>query len=261
MIFRFGPIAFGLMLGWMLFNPPAFLADLGALRWLINLGLCLGLFLLSVPLLVLANLPESIKIEPATTGDAGRRMQGVSMQLESLGFTPAAGPLRVHISPSAIVLGFVHSSQPIYATVFETTTVPKKMTFDFVSIAHDGEGGLTTGTEPDGAVLPASAGAFRQVFPTLRPDKLFQKHLDGLEYLRSRGVHMRALSADMFQRDLSSAIAKQRQHFLKAPIRGSLLTLWRASTKKIPFLGPIQRQSVAAQQIKQYLAGSRAGVF
>ena len=112
-----------------------------------------------------------------------------------LGFREAGPPLRVEVAPSATVLGFVHESEPVYGTVYRTTTIPAKVGHDFVSILAGERGGLTTCADPAGAVLPAASGEFRQVLPGSKPEVLLQAHREGLHFLREQGLAARPVSA------------------------------------------------------------------
>jgi hypothetical protein len=132
--------------------------------------------------------------------------------------------------------------------------MPAKLCFDFVSILHGEKGGLTTNTDPGGAALPEGDGGLRQVFPGESLETLFQKHLDGIAYLRDRGIQCRGVSADLYPQDLTWAIGKQRKIFTASPVRGTLVTLWRAATKRVPFIGPLRDQPVAQGQIARLLA-------
>jgi hypothetical protein len=165
------------------------------------------------------------------------------------------------MAPAAIVLGFVHQNEPVYATVFKTTTVPPKIGYDLVSILEGGQGGLTTNADPAGAAMPSGAGGFRQVLKGQGPEELFRAHLEGIEYLGEQGIRVRKVWAERYRQDLAAAMRFQRRQFLSSPLRSSLLTFWRAATKQIPFFGDLRGQAVANRQIRTYLTGQTGGVF
>jgi len=54
----------GLLLGWLMFNPPAWLQALGALSYLINGVLCALLLLSIIAWIIIANLPARLTLEP-----------------------------------------------------------------------------------------------------------------------------------------------------------------------------------------------------
>lgn len=252
-IFKMLPIVIGVAIGWMIFNPPSWLSALGPLAWVVNLGLCALLLLVLVAFLVLTNLPETLKLEPLPDSDVPPDVRALGEEIAALGFRRAGTALRVMMSPSATLVGYVHEKEPVYATVFRTGTVPAKTSFDFVSILHGDKGGLTTNANPEGAVLPAGDSSLRQVFADAKPEQLFRHHLEGLQWLTSRGIPARPVSDGTFRSDFLNAIGKQRQQFLAAPLRGTLVTFWRAATKSVPFVGPLASQKIAEQQVTRLL--------
>jgi hypothetical protein len=252
-LFKIMPWMFGALLGWGMWNPPTWLASLGPLAWAINLALLALVLIGFVGMLILANLPSRLEMEPVDESVVHAELRALGNRFEQLGFRQAGPPRRVKIAPSAIVLGFVHEKQPVYATAFRTETLPAKLSCDCVSILHGDKGGLTTNADPGGAALPEGDGGLRQVFPGEGPEGLLQKHLDGIAYLRERGIHCRPLSADLFPQDLAFGIGRQREVFTSSPLRGTLVTLWRSATKQVPFLGSLRQQSIAETQIGRLL--------
>lgn len=251
--YKFMPLVFGVMLGWMLFNPPAWLESLGVLAYGINLLICAVLMLSLVALVIVANLPAKLVMDPIGAHEVPPELRAYGDRLQQLGFRAAGPPRRVNVAPAATLLGFVHESEPVYATVFRTDTVPPKTCYDFVSILHGEKGALTTNAEPGGAVLPAGDGGLRQVLPGESLENMYQRHLEGVRYLHERGLQCHAVSTDMLPRDFAEAMARQRRLFLSSPLSGSLVTLWRAATKKVPFIGLLREQKIAQQQISRLL--------
>jgi len=256
LFYKFAPWIFGFLLGWLLWSPPVWLRSLGPASHAVNLLLC-GLLLLSViAWLILANLPARLAMDPVGEHEVHPELRSLGDRIATLGFLPAGPPWRVNVAPSAILLGFVHEKQPVYATAFRTEHLKAKMSFDFVSLVGGDRGGLTTNPSLDGAILPAAPGEMRQVFPDEEPEKLFQRHLQGIVYLRERGIHCREVSAAMLQQDFAAAIARQRGMFLSSPLVYTAITLWRSATKQLPFLGSLRDQKVAGDQISRLLASS-----
>lgn len=261
LVYRYAPIVFGLILGKILIHPPPWLEQLGAARWLVNGGLVGLLVLFSVPLLVLANLPQEVAMKASSESDLSDDQRRLAAAYEGLGFRRVGPPLRVAVAPEAIVQGFVHEREPVYGSVFRTTTVPPKTCCDLVSILDGERGGLTTNAEPMGATLAAGAGGFRQVLPGSPVEHLFRAHLDGIAFLKSRGLGVRPATADRYEIDLRSGLRKQREVFLSSPVQGSLLTFWRSATRNVPFLGPLAEQEVAQRQIRALVSGRSNRVF
>lgn len=251
--FKVMPWIAGMVLGWMLWHPPAWLESLGPLAFVVNFGL-VGLLLIGVvSMVIIANLPSQVEMIPVDEGTVQAELRQLGDRFEQLGFRQAGPPRRVKIAPSAIVLGYVHETEPVYGTAFRTETIPAKLCCDVVSILHGDKGGLTTNADPAGAALPEGDGGLRQVFPGEQLEELYRKHLDGIAYLHDRGIDCRPVSADMFPRDLALGIGRQRDVFTASPLRGTLVTLWRAATKKVPFTGPLRDQAVAENQIARLL--------
>jgi hypothetical protein len=251
--YKFMPWIAGLLLGWMMWHPPVWLQSLGPMAFVVNLGL-IGLLLIGVvAMVIIANLPARLEMTPVDESTVHAELRELGRRFEKLGFRPAGPPRRVKMAPSAIVLGYVHEIEPVYGTAFRTETIPAKLCFDFVSILHGDKGGLTTNTDPGGAALPEGDGGLRQVFPGESLEQLYGKHLEGMAYLRDRGIQCRAVSANMYPQDLAYGIGKQREVFTASPLRGTLVTLWRAATKKVPFIGPLRDQTVAQNQIARLL--------
>lgn len=257
-LFKYLPIVIGILLGWLLTNPPAFLAPLGPARHLVTGALVLLLLLVFVGFQILASLPENVALESAPGAALEAEMRSFSSRYEALGFAMAGPPWRVGTKPPALLLGFVHEGERTYGTVFRTGTAPPKTSFDFVSIFDGGRGGLTSNAERMGAAIPASPGSLRQVFPGAGVEEVFARHRDAIAYLRGRGISCRPVSAADLPADLRQSLRRQRRAFVASPIRGAIVTLWRAATGSTPHVGPIQTQSIAESQIRELQTGRRA---
>jgi hypothetical protein len=254
---RFLPIVVGLLLGYLLVSPPDWLAPLGPWRWLAVGAIVLFLLLAFTAYQLSANLPADPPLEPAAEAEVSGELRDLGTRYEALGFQRVGPPVTVGISPPALMVAFVHEAERTYGTAFRTTTLPPKTAFDCVSILDGDRGGLTTGAEPAGAAIPAARGSLRQVFPKASVEQVFTRHRQGLAHLRSRGLAARAVSASTFPRDFASSFRRQREAFLAAPLRGTVVTLWRAATGRTPHIGPIATQAVAQQSIHELLTGSR----
>jgi len=247
--YKFLPWVLGGLIGFFLFRPPAFLDDLGVLAWVIQAAM-LALALLSfVMLMLLGNLPENLEMNALPKTTMPRDLQKIVSEIEALGFHRIGQPWEVKVAPTATLIGFAHASEPVYATAFCTGTVPAKVSFDFVSILDGSRGGLTTNNNPEGAVLPAGNSSLRQVFRGESAQRLFRRHLEGMDWLVKQGIRCRAVSPSRFEQDFKAAMRDQRRLVLDAPLRGTFVTLWRAATKQVPFVGPLSEQSIARVQL------------
>jgi hypothetical protein len=256
---RFLPIVVGLLLGYLLVSPPEWLDSLGPWRWLAVVAIvALGLLAFTAYQLS-ANLPADPALEPAAEAEVSGEIRDVCARFEALGFRRVGPPLTVGISPPALLVAFVHEAERCYASAFRTSTLPPKTAFDCVSVLDGDRGGLTTGAEPSGAVIPAARGSLRQVFPRASVEKVFERHRAGVRYLRGRGLSARAVSASTFRADFAMSFRRQRDAFTAAPLRGAAITLWRAATGRTPHLGPIDAQPSAQAVIRELLTGRREG--
>jgi hypothetical protein len=253
-VFRYLPIVSGLLLGWLLASPPAFLDGLGPLRYGLAAAL-VGLLLVALTgVQILANLPADIRMAPlADAPDVS--VSDLVTRLGALGFVAAGPPLRVEIAPPATLVPLVNEAEQCYATVFRTGTVPAKTAYDFVSILQGDRGGLTSGPEPGGTALPAAPGSLRQAFPGATPEQVFAHHREAAGYLRGRGLSLRRVSAASFAADFRESFRRQRAAFLRSPLTGAITTLWRASTGRSPHVGPIRQQKVAEAAIRALQTG------
>ena len=73
--------------------------------------------------------------------------------------------------------------------------------------------------------------------------------VEGIDWLAKQGMRCRSVSAGQFEQDFKGAMAHQRQLVLDAPLKGTFVTLWRAATKQVPFVGPLAQQSIASEQL------------
>jgi hypothetical protein len=254
---RFVPILVGLVLGYLLVSPPEWLVPLGPWRWLAVAAIVLLGLLAFTAWQLLVNLPADPPLEPADEGRVSGELRDLCSRFEALGFQRIGTPLMVGVSPPALMVALVHEAERSYATAFRTSTLPPKTAFDCVSILDGDRGGLTTGAEPAGAVIPAAPGSLRQVFPRASVEQVFEGHRQGLEYLRRRGLPAKAVSASTFASDFASAFRRQREAFTASPLRGVVITLWRAATGRTPHVGPIASQALAQATIREVLTGTR----
>ncbi len=254
---RFLPIVVGLLLGYLLVSPPGWLTALGPWRWPAVVAIVLLALLAFTAYQLFANLPAEPALEPAAEAEVSGELRNLCARFEALGFERVGPPLTVGISPPALVVAFVHEAERCYGTAFRTSTLPPKTAFDCVSILDGDRVGLTTGAEPAGAVIPAARGSLRQVFPRASLEKVFERHREGLQHLRSRGLSAKTVSSSTFRGDFAASFRRQREAFLAAPLRAAAVTLWRAATGRTPHLGPIATQAVAQATIRALLTGTR----
>jgi hypothetical protein len=254
---KFAPFVVGIALGWMLLAAPEWFSALGPLRYAVGVLLVAALLIGVVIVQILAALPAAVELTPLP-GAERADLRALADGYLALGFFQAGPPLSVGVAPPAVLLPFVHEQAYTYGTVFRTGTVPAKTSYDFVSILEGARGGgLTTGPEWRGATLPAGPGDLRQVFQGAGLETLFQRHKEGLDFLRTRGLRPKRVSAATFADDFRAAIAYQRRSFLSNPVVNATIAIWRSAVGRSPHMGPIGSQRGTATQIRRLLTGQR----
>jgi hypothetical protein len=251
------PFAVGGAIGWLLFHPPQWLGPAGPLRTLLMVAVGFVLLVAFIVYVIAASVPMDVAVA-AHAGPVDPGIARYGEHLKALGFVEAGPPLRVEVKPAVVLQPFVHASEPVYATAFRTGTVPAVTAYDFVSILDGFRGGLTSNADPRGGTLPAGPGAFRQIASGAGVEAVFRLHLEGVAWLRGRGLGVRKVSAQDFVADFKAAIRKQGEGFRSAPVRHALIALWRTVSKRHPHDGPLARQSGAESQVRALQTG-RAG--
>jgi hypothetical protein len=250
------PIVVGVALGWLLMASLGWMRGLGPLRFAAAGALVLVLLVAFVILVVSANVPADITVVPEPEADISE-LAPLVRDYESVGFAPVGPPFRAGAAPPALLVALVDRERRAYATVFRTTTVPPKTSFDVVSIFAGGRGGLTTSPSPTGTTLPAAPGQLRQVFPGATPAALAKHHGAALDYLSGRAIPLKPASAEAFISEFKAAIGAQHAHFFANPAFHAIVAIWRSATHLTPHLGPIQEQRLARRQIEHLLTGRR----
>ncbi len=256
LIAKLAPIAIGLALGYLLFHPPAFLKELGPLGWVIGALACVVMLVLFIALIIGTNLPADVRVTPlGVQPDPG--LQALAARVRALGLEDVGPSLEVGVTPPATMLAFVHPTEPVYAAVYRTGTIPAVVNFDFVSILDGFRGGLTTNPDIRGATLPPAPGSFRQIFPGASVEEIFARHREGVAFLRGRGFSCKAVRGATFVDDFKRSLKLQRDAFMAAPLRTTLAALARTVTKKIGEIGPLAAQSGVEARLRELTTGRR----
>ncbi len=249
------PIVVGALIGWMLFHPPAFLAPLGGLRYLVMALAGAALLVASVVMSVAAALPREASLTPSTD-PIDAEMRALIDGYLALGFRSVGPAYTVGVAPAATLIGLVHPSEPVYGTVFRTGTIPPVVASDFISLLEDDRGGLTTSANPRAGTLPGDDGSFRQCIVGTTLEKLFAAHREGIAWLRAHGVRCRAVSAGAFATDFSRALGRQRAIFMSNPIRNAVRATWRTGTGRTAGRGRLSEQPGTEAQVRRLLLAS-----
>jgi len=251
---KYLPIVVGALIGWFLFHPPKNLLPKGPLGTVLPVAAAIVVFVAFVVYSIAASVPADVGLAPHA-GPLDPSLARLAEKIKALGFLEAGPPYRVEIKPPVVLLPFVHASEPVYATVFRTGTAPAVTAFDFVSILDGFRGGLTSNADPRGATLPAAPGAFRQVGAGAGVEAVYRLHLEGVAWLRSRGLGAKKVSPGDFAADFKAAIRRQNEGFRSAPVRQALIAIWRTVSKRHPHDGPLAGQPGAAAQVRALQTG------
>ena len=254
---RFGPLLVAGILGWLIARPPQVLAIDSYLSAVILVVAVFALVLGGFMVLINANLPADIRLEAALDADVSE-LQGLISAYRSLGFV--AGPtIKVLISPPVILVPLFHENGEAYGTVFRTTGTPSKISWDFNSVFEGDRGGLTSSPHAESASLPAAPGSFRQVLVDVDVPALYARHRSALSFLEQLGLRTRPATPEELVPDFKRSIARQRESFFRAPVRNTVLVVFRAITKQVPERGPLQTQDGVEARVRDLLAGPGGG--
>ncbi len=254
LFWKFFPILFGLVLGYLLFNPPVWFRAMGLAGNLLFGGVPLFLFLAVVMAVIIpGSLPADLQVTPAPNAADHEQMRVLAEEFKAAGFTEIEPPMELGLRPPAVMIGFVNESDRCYGTIFRTGTAPAKIAFDCVSILEGNRGGLTSSAERSAGALVAGTGEFRQIFRRAPVSDVYLQHREAQAYLHERGLPSRRVEQSMLVEDLKDAIRHQRGTFLSNPLINGLITIVRATTGRNPHLGPLPQQSIVDRQIKQVM--------
>ncbi len=256
LFWKFFPILFGLVLGYLLFNPPAWFRELGPAGHLLFGGIVIILFLgVVMAVIIPGSLPSDLQVTPAPDAAGHENMRVLAEEFRTLGFTEIEPPMELGTRPPAVMIGFVNDTERCYGTIFRTGTAPAKTAFDCVSILEGDRGGLTSSAERSAGALVAGTGEFRQIIPGASVSEVFQRHREAQAYLHERGLPPRRVEASTLVGDLKNAIRHQRGTFLSNPFVYGLVSVWRASTGRNPHIGPLAQQKKVDRQLRRLMDG------
>ncbi len=251
-IIKFLPIVFGLGLGYALSGASFSGFGLGGWGLLIVPAAAVVLFLLFVAFLVTQALPREAAMTPLDALPADERMQAYLGTLQLCGFVPDGPALRVEVSPAAAAVPLVHGTEPVYAVVFRTGTLPAVVGVDLVSVLENDRGGLTTNPDRRAGTFPTDAGMFRQILPGAEIPALVENHLQAMRFLESRGLRFGPARPARFPELFRKSVLRQRQVFFRSPVVNLFTVVWRSVTLRSPSLGPLARQKGIEAQIERF---------
>ncbi len=193
---------------------------------------------------ILANLPRELKWTDIAVEDLHPSHRSVTEQVAALGFMPIRDPMRVHLLPPATLVPLFLPNEDISGATYRTQSSPPQLVVEFFTNLHDKRGYLSTVNAAAGDALPRGPGDFRQTFPRADVAELLQRHREALAWLREQDVQVDRVepSKSKFEENLREGVRRQRVIFLRAVVRNTFKTVYRAASKRVPGRGPITSQ-------------------
>ena len=245
------PIVIGLTFGFFLFNPPNAFRALGWPGWLILPGCFILLIFIFLPGLLFVNQAfKDARMIPVERDLRKKDVRILAEQFWKLGFKPAGPALKI-VGIPAVILGFIREDIAVVGAILRIEAGFGKTTFAFSSSLGDAPWGLTSERHISAATEPHSPENFHQVFPGRNMEELLLEHLRGLEWLHSRGIMTKAINPETFGEDALRDLQKHRQFLRQNWFRNMLIFVWRLASKINPHRGPVERQKIAAEYVRQ----------
>jgi hypothetical protein len=247
---KYAPLIIGLLMGFLIINPPEFLRTIGWQGYLVLPVLFLLLLFTFFPGYVFVrSVHRKFELIPLEKQTNRRDINILMDELNSLGFVQA-GPALDLPGFVAIIVPFVHEDAEVYCTIIRSYAGVGKTTFAFSSIFDDDSGGLTTFREHLSAMEPRPAGSFRQVFQVGDLKSNFQHHLKGLEYLQKYGLNTRQINSETFVDDETKAVMGRNKFLQSNLVRNTIIYVWRFLIRRTPYGGPIEKQKDAQKSLR-----------
>jgi hypothetical protein len=106
--------------------------------------------------------------------------------------------------------------------------------------------------------VPVPDDCFCQVLPGASVATVCAAHREGRDWLARHDRCCRPAAPAAFESELRAAGELQLRHFLAAPLRRSLVALWRAVTRRTPHLGDLASQPLARKRVQGSVTAWRA---
>ena len=222
------------------------------------LGVAVALFAVLL-VAIIANLPRELKWTDLAVEDLHPSHRSVTERVAALGFMPIRDPMRVHLLPPAVLVPLFLPNEDISGATYRTQSSPPQLVIEFFTNLHDKRGYLSTVNAAAADALPRGPGDFRQAFPRADVAELLQRHRDALAWLREQDLQVDPTepSQARFEENLRAGMRRQRGIFMRAVLRNTVRTIYRATSKRVPGRGPIQSQRDTPRRVPA--GGSRAG--
>jgi hypothetical protein len=245
------PLIIGFILGIFIFNPPELFRSWGIIGWLILPACFFVLLFILFPGCLFAQIMfQDVKFIPVERDLRRKDIRDLAEQFWKLGFRPAVNALRIP-NPPGTILGFVREDIAVTGAILRIEVGFGKTTFAFASSFGDDTKGLTTVRSTSAALEPRAAWSFYQAFPGYDMEELLLEHLRSLEWLHSHGLTAYPISGEMFGENELNSSRSQREYLRKDWFNNTVKFVWRFVSKMTPHRGPISKQKIVIDYIRQ----------
>jgi len=195
------------------------------------------------------NLPAEPTAEPVEDGEVPSAAWEHVEALENLGFVRTGPALLFDLQPQTLLVPLLYDERRMWGTVMHVFAPQPKTAFDVVTLVRGRDISLTSSPEPGAGVLPVGSGELLQILRDHDAAGLVARHEESVAYLTARGLAPRVVRHGVIDKLLCDAMRRKRALFGEAPLRHTLVALWRTISKRTPFLGPIEAQEYAQAQL------------
>jgi len=199
-------------------------------------------------LFFLLRLPRHVALESATES-VPAPLLAVVEAYEACGFRALREPLLVRAQVLTLLVPLHHEEEGLYATVFLPRARGRRLGYDVVSFLADEAAFLTTAMDPLVGASPGWAGSFRQILPGAAPAEMVEGHRAALAHLARLGFEACDPGPERFEALFSTAFRREREAFMRAPLRHTLVGVWRSASGQSPFRGPLADQPTLDAQV------------
>jgi hypothetical protein len=82
-------------------------------------------------------------------------------------------------------------------------------------------------------------------------EELLLKHIQGLEFLHSKGIMTRVLTSETFAEDQLKGMQKQKEYLRRKWFKNTAIFVCRMGSRMNPYIGPIEKQKEPVEYIRQ----------
>lgn len=225
-------------------------------RWFVGLLVALGAVVVGVlAYLINDSLPATVTLEPVTDDSLTPSFRQLVERFEALGFRSFGPPYRT-VGPPLVSLPLMHDHRHAFATVHMPLVGPPTVGFGITSLLGDGSGAaLESCAKTAAGNLPFPEILLLQIFDGESPEVVFQRHNEALAALSSRGLCVHPVGPEAIHARAAFLAREVGRFFRKAPIRRTVVMLWRMLVGTNPHHGSITSQPSGERRIHALLTG------